>query len=233
MRRILIPVIALLLLLPAVNNVIAQDEEELWLRSPLKFSLSAELGIGMPLGPDDFNDLWNASFPVTLAFGYAVIPYVEVKGWVTYSSWGISSLTAKEAIGIGGVTTIDGGGITVVMYGVSVKVNPFPNSRMAPYIEIGGGAYQATADDLTVTEDGQVIISNSMDDASGGLITGAFGMQYGINERWTAYSEFNYYYGLGESFAPGNLLLRNESDPEVEGSSLQIGSIVLGISLGL
>ena len=120
----------------------------------------------------------------------------------------------------------------MVMYGVSVKVNPFPNSRMAPYIEIGGGAYQASADDLTVTEDGQVIIPNSMDDASGPVITGAFGMQYGINERWTAYSEFNNYHGLGESFAPGNLLLRDPDDPEVEGSSIQIGSIVLGIAIG-
>jgi len=231
MRRILIPVIALLLLLPAVNNVFAQDEEELWLRSPLKFSLSAELGIGMPLRPDQFNDRWNASFPVTLAFGYAVIPYIEVKGWLTYTAWGISNLTAKDAIGVPGVTTIDGGDITVVMYGVSAKVIPLPNSRMTPYIEIGGGAYQATASDLTVSSDGEPIITNPMDGASGGLITGAFGMQYGINLRWTAYSEFNYYYGLGDSFAPGNLL-RDENDPEVEGSSIQIGSIVLGIALG-
>lgn len=233
MRRILIPVIAVLLLLPAVNNAFAQDDdEEVWLRSPLKFALSAELGIGMPLGPEAFNDLWNSSFPLTIAFGYAIIPYIEVKGWATYTSWGISSIPAKEAIGYPGVTTINGGGITVVMYGASAKVIAFPNSRMTPYIEIGGGAYQVTADDLTVSRDGEPVISNSMEGSNGGLITGAFGMQHGVNLRWTAYTEFNYYYGLSDTFAPGNLLLRNENSPEVEGERLQIGSIVLGIALG-
>lgn len=232
MRRILIPVIAVLLLLPAIDNAFAQDEdEELWLRPPFKFALSAELGIGMPLGPEEFNDLWNSSFPFTVAFGYAIIPHLEVKGWATYTAWGISGIPAKEAIGVPGVTTIDGGGITVVMYGASIKVNPFPNSRMTPYIELGGGAYQASGDDLTVSQDGQPVLTNSMDDANGPLITGAFGMQYGVNERWVAYSEFNYYYGVGDSFAPGNLLL-DFDDPEVEGTSIQIATIVLGISLG-
>ena len=233
MKRIVVFGLAALVLLPAVDSAFAQDED--WIRFPYRVAVSLEGGIGMPLQPTEFNDLWNASFPLSFAVGYAIMPRVEVKGWITYAKWGISTIPAKEAIGVLGVTEISGGSITTLFYGVSAKINPFPNSRLMPYIEVGGGYFQSSGDDLTVTREGTGIytplsLTNSMADASGPAFLGVFGMEYAFNELWNVYTELDYYIGFDDSFAPGDLV-RDQNDPPAEGGHIHIATVVLGIIL--
>jgi len=84
---------------------------------------------------------------------------------------------------------------------------------------------------LTVTpQDGATPTSNSMEDSSGPVFLGVFGMEYGFNERWNVYAEFDYYIGFTDSFAPGDLLL-DENDPPTEGGDLHIATVMLGIIL--
>ena len=228
MKRIVVLGLAALVLLPTVDRAFAQEDE--WLRFPYHVAVSLEGGIGMPLQPSAFNDLWNASFPVSFGVSYVVIPYVEIKGWVTYAKWSISEIPAKDAIGIGGVTEISGGSVTTLFYGASAKITPFPKSRMLPYIEVGGGGFQGSGEDLTVTQGGDEVLTNSMSSASGPAFLGVFGMEYGFNERWNVYAEGDYYVGFSSSFAPGDLVL-DQNDPPTEGGNCNVATVVLGIIL--
>ncbi len=229
MRLTIVSLLATLMLLPFANTTFAQEEdEEQWTRFPYHVTVSLDAGIGMPFNPPAFDDLWNSSLPATFTVGYVVIPYVEVRGWITYASWGISGIPAQEAIGISDrqVHDVEGGTITTLLYGVSAKLNPLPNSRFQPTFEIGGGAFQASGDDLEV----ETVLTNSMEDASGPVLQLALNMEYGINETWQVYTGFNYYIGFSDTFAPGNLV-RRPHDPPVEGDNLQFGALVLGITL--
>jgi hypothetical protein len=228
MKRIVVIGLAALVLLPAVDRAFAQDED--WLRFPYRLAVSLEGGIGMPLQPTEFNDLWNASFPLSFAVSYVLIPQIEVKGWVTYARWSMSEIPAKDAVGVGGVTEIAGGSITTVFYGATAKIIPFPKSRMMPYIEVGGGAFRASGENLTVSRDEQTIISNTMSEANGPAFLGVFGMEYAFNERWNVYAELDYYIGFTDSFAPGDLV-RDANDPPAESGDIHIATVMLGIIL--
>ncbi len=228
MRLTIVLLLATFMLLPFANTTFAQQEEdeEQWIRFPYKVTISLDAGIGMPFNPAAFGDLWNSSLPATFAVGYVVIPYVEVRGWITYASWGINGIPAQQAIGIGGVHEVEGGTIRTLLYGVSAKLIPLPNSRIQPTFEIGGGAFQASGDSLEVG----TVHTNGMEDASGPVLQLALNMEYGINETWQVFTGFNYYIGFSDTFAPGNLVLR-PGDPPVEGDNLQFGALVLGITL--
>jgi len=217
-------VLVALLLLPFAGGVQAQEGQ--WLRQPYRFTVAADGGFGMPLGPDVFNELWNSALPFSAAIGYVVIPYIEVRGWVTWSLWTISENPAKAAIDVQGVQGISGGSITTLLYGGSVKVIPFPNSQVMPFVEVGGGAYRATASDLELED----VLTNEMEDANGPVLLTSGGLDYGINDSWNVYAKFNYYMSFDENFAPGDLV-RGPSDPPTEGGSLQFSSIVLGLTL--
>jgi hypothetical protein len=232
MRFMIVLLLATLLLLPFADTTFAQmeeEEEEQWVRIPYHVTISVDAGIGMPFNPAEFGDLWNSSLPVTFAVGYVVIPYIEVRGWITYASWGISGIPAQEAIGTPGVHDVQGGTITTLLYGASAKINPLPNSRIQPSFEIGGGAFKASGDDLEVGTHH----TNTMEDASGPVFQFALKMEYGVNETWQVYTGFNYYLGFSDTFAPGNLLLSGPNDTPAEGDNLQFGALVLGITLKL
>lgn len=233
MKCIFVIGLAALVMLPAVDDAFAQEDD--WLRFPYRVAVSLEGGIGMPLKPSVFNDIWNASFPFSLGVSFVVIPHIEVKGWLTYAQWGLSEIPARDAIGpISppelGPTEIAGGSITTVMYGGAAKIVPFPNSRMMPYVELGGGYFNASADNLTVNLQSTTLLDNSMEDSSGPVFLAVFGMEYGFDERWNVYAEGDYYIGFTDSFAPGDLILR-EGQPSTGGSDIHIATITLGLIL--
>jgi hypothetical protein len=225
-----------LVLHPIADRALAQEEE--WVRFPYRFTFSVDAGVGTALQPSPFDDLWNTSFPATAALGYVIIPRIEVKAWFTYAHWGIGEIPALNAIGdtlgtdVGSrVKEIDGGSITTVLFGGSAKIVPFPNSRILPYVEVGGGYFRATAEDLSVvlSASSDTLVSYSMPDADGPVFTMALGMEYAINERWNAYAEFNYYLGASDTFAPGELVRPMNSNTPAEAGNLQFISIALGI----
>lgn len=240
MKSTMAIVLTALVLLPIADGALAQEEE--WLRFPYRFTISADGGVGTAIGPSPFDDLWNTSFPATASLGYVIIPRIEVKAWFTYAHWGISEIPALNAIGdtlgtdVGSrVKEIDGGAITTVLFGGSAKIVPFPNSRILPYVEVGGGYFQATAEDLSVilSASSDTLITYSTPDASGPVFCSTLGMEYGINERWNAYAEFNYYLGFSDTFAPGELVKPMNASTAADPGNLHFVSITLGIVLKL
>lgn len=227
MRRTIASISAALVLLTFATGVFAQDEE--WLRIPYRLSIAVDGGIGMPLAPSVFNDLWNSTLPATISVGYVIIPQVEIQGWFTYAKWSISSIPAQNAIGEEGVLDITGGGITTMMYGAAAKFYPLPKGRIMPTATVGGGFFKATAEDLVV---GDELLVNTMEDADGPAFLAGVGMEYGINERWNVYTEFKYILGITDNFSPGNLILGRDDDP-VKGKDFGMGLINLGILLKL
>jgi hypothetical protein len=228
MTRTIAILIAVLVLVTTATGVFAQEED--WLRIPYKVSIAVDIGIGMPMDPSTFNNLWNSAIPASISIGYLVIPQVEIQGWLTYTSWGISTIPAQNEIGIVGVYEISGGTITTLFYGAAAKYYPIPNSRIMPTVTIGGGLFSATAEDLVVDTAPQLV--NSMDDSDGPVLLIGLGMEYAVNERWNVYSEFKYLRGFSDTFAPANLLLGPNEVP-VAGEALAVGIINLGILLKL
>jgi hypothetical protein len=216
-----IALIALTMAIPAM----AQEEE--YVRAPYKFAIGVEGGVGIPSRPDAFNDLWNSTIPVSISVSYAIIPWVEVMGSFCYGHWGISEIPAKDRIRYVGVASISGGTIQTMYYGAGVRLIPFPNIRLMPYFEVGGGAFSATAENLEV--EGNILV-NSMDDVSGPAFSGGGGLQYAVNESWNVYTKINWTIGFNEDFNPENLVLSAGEEPK-QGGKLQYGALVLGIIL--
>lgn len=237
MRCTIAIVLTALVLLPTADLVQAQEEEE-WVRFPYRWTISVDAGVGLPQAPTAFDTLWNASFPATVSLGYVIIPRVEVKAWFTFAHWGVSEIPVVNAIGdtLGSqsgsrVKEIVGGSITSMFFGGSAKIIPFPNSRIMPYLELGGGYFTATAEDLSLvlTSSSDTLVTYSMPDASGPAVTLALGMQYAMNERWDVYADFNYLWGLDDTFAPAELARPMGDTSEMESGNLQFFSVVLGI----
>ncbi len=226
MTRTIAILIAALVLMTTATGVFAQEED--WLRIPYKVSVAVDIGIGVPMDPSAFNNLWNTSIPASISIGYLIIPQIEIQGWLTYTSWGISGIPAQQEIGEVGVFEISGGTITTLWYGAAVKYYPLPNSRIMPTVTVGGGMFQATAEDL-VLESAPPLV-NEMEDSDGPAFLVGLGMEYAVNERWNVYAEFKYLRGFSDTFAPANLLLGPNEEP-VPGEDIGIGIINLGILL--
>ena len=226
MTRTIAILVAALVLMTTATGVSAQDED--WLRIPYKVSIALDIGIGMPMDPSSFSNLWNAGIPASISAGYVIIPQIEVQGWFTYAAWGISGIPAQQEIGIIGVYEVSGGTITTIWYGAAAKFYPIPNSRILPTLTLGGGLFEATAEQLVVGTSPPHV--NTMENSSGPAFLAGVGMEYGVNERWNVYTEFKYIRGFSDTFAPANLLLGPNDEPVV-GENLAIGIINLGILL--
>jgi len=226
MTRTIAILIAALVLMTTATGVFAQEED--WLRIPYKVSVAADIGIGVPMDPSTFSNLWNTSIPASISIGYLIIPQIEIQGWLTYATWGISGIPAQQEIGEVGVFEVSGGTITTLWYGAAVKYYPLPNSRIMPTVTVGGGLFQATAEDLVLESSPPLV--NEMEDSDGPAFLVGLGMEYAINERWNVYTEFKYLRGFSDTFAPANLLLGPNEEP-VPGEDIGIGIIILGILL--
>lgn len=226
MKYIAVITMTFLVILSAAGEAFGQEEEQ-WSRYPYNFLVSLDGGMGVPIQPGIFKDNWNESLPFTAAFGYVVIPWVEVYGFFSYASSGISENTAKDQMRYIGPEAFDGGSIRTMMYGGIGKLIILPNSRLTPFLEAGAGMFRATAKNLEVINGG---IDNSMESVGGPLVISGLGVEHNINETWNVYAKFNWVVGLNSDFNPGMLLL-NRNDPPTIGDDLHLGMILLGIKL--
>jgi hypothetical protein len=210
-------------ILPVANDALAQETE--WLRVPYKFLFTLEAGMGIPSQPGVFKDNWNESMPFTAALGYSILPWVEVSGFFTFSSFGIPENPAKTQIGYIGPEEVTGGTVTTIWYGGIAKAIVLPNSRLMPFFEAGVGVFRASAEDIEVIDGG---ITNSMESVNGPMFVGGGGLEHNINERWNVYTKFTWTVGLNDDFNPG-LLLLGPGDLDTTGSSIHFGALLLGI----
>jgi opacity protein-like surface antigen len=218
--------ITVLAILPTANGALAQEEEE-YMRMPYRVAITLDGGLGTASLPAPFKDWWNESLPASATFGVSVMSWLEVGGFFTYVRWGISGIPAKKAIGFIGVAEVTGGSKQTLLFGGVAKILPLPNHRLAPFVEVGGGYFKASADNLQIAEG--FIINNEMDDVSGPLFVSSLGTEYNLSTNWNVYTKFNWTIGFNKDFNPENLLRARGDPPANTGGNMQFGSLVLGI----
>jgi hypothetical protein len=108
-----------------------------------------------------------------------------------------------------------------------------PKARTNPFIEIGIGAFSTKADDLTIknSQTDAFIVHNTMENVSGMCFVPSVGLQYAMNERWTAYTKWTYALNLNDDFAPGDLLLPTDSTEKTVGGRQVISAITVGVMI--
>jgi opacity protein-like surface antigen len=209
----------------------AEPQDEKYLRLPHRFQIFADGGIGMPTDPGLFNDYWNASFQFGVGFGVAILPWLEVNGTFNSLSFSNNSIESKTKVGYQGIEAVEGGAIHTKMYYGSARFIGVPKARTNPYVEFGVGYFSTSADDLVIESDDSTepILQNSMESVSGICVVPSMGVQYAMNDSWTAYTKYTYAMNLNGDFRPGDLLLPvGETTPTV-GDNQIISSFTVGV----
>lgn len=227
------PFLIVALMVTAVVPASAQEEGETeYLRIPYNFRVSVEGGVGIPSRPETFNDLWNATLPATITVGYAVFPWLEVAGAFTYANYGVSEIPAKAAIGFEGTNAVEGGDLTVLVYQAFARIAPFTSVRANPFVDFGVGRFSTSTSDLVIVD--TMRPPRKMEDASGIAVTGAFGIQYALNEYWDAFTRFRWAVGLDDTFNP-EAIVHDPDDPDGPDAgaagNLQFGVLSVGIAV--
>ena len=210
---------------PARAQFGVEEVEEKYLQVPHRFQIFADGGIGLNTDPGLFNDFWNSAFQFEAGFGFVVFPWLEVNGTFNSLSFGNNSIESKEKLEYEGVRAVEGGTIHTKMYFGSARFLAVPKARTNPYIELGVGGFSTKADDLVI----EGVVQNSMKAVSGMCIVPAAGIQYAMNESWSAYTKYTYAVNLNKDFAPGDLLLPAGATTRTVGGNQVISSIVVGL----
>jgi opacity protein-like surface antigen len=118
------------------------------------------------------------------------------------------------------------------MYWGSARFIAAPHARTNPYIEVGVGAFKSKADDLTIDDTQKDFhLRNKMEPVSGLCFVPCVGIQYAMNERWSAYSKYTYAICLNNKFAPGDLLLPQGETTKTIGGNQVISAITVGLMI--
>lgn len=206
-----------------------EEREEKYLQMPHRFHIFMDGAMALPTEPGIFNDYWNTSFQLGIGAGMVIFPWLEVNGTFNQSSFSNNDIESKEKVGYVGVEDLEDGTIYTTMYYGSARFIAVPRARTNPFIEIGVGGFSTKADDLVI----EGVLQNEMQSVSGMCFVPAVGLQYAMNERWTAYTKYTRAMNLNADFAPGDLLLpQNEDTPTVGGNQV-ISSIGVGLMIKL
>lgn len=217
--------IAVAVLGTASTTALAQQSE--YMRLPHRVHVFVDGGIGIPAQPGTFNHYWNTTFPFTIGVGVPIFAWLDINGAFTYAKFGNNSLASKDRIGIVGTQEVTGGAIQTTMFFGTARFLAVPSARANPYMEVGVGVYKVTAEQLEVEE----TLINTMNDESGIMVSLAPGIQYALNDHWSAYSKFMWTINLSDTFAPHDLILRPGEAPAESGENMMIATFVVGMLL--
>jgi hypothetical protein len=212
---------------PASAQLGGEEREEKYLQVPHRFQIFMDGGIAMPADPGLFNDFWNTAFQFGFGGGMVIFPWLEVNGTYNSMSFANNDIASKEKVGYQGVNDLVGGTVHTKMYWGSARFIAVPHARTNPYIELGVGGFSTKADDLTI----EGVVRNTMTPVSGMCFVPCVGIQYSMNERWTAYSKYTYAMNLNSDFAPGDLLLPAGSTTKTVGDKQIISTITVGVMI--
>lgn len=216
---------------PAFAQIGEEEREEKYLQVPHRFHIFVDGGIALPTDPGLFNDFWNTSFQFGIGGGIVIFPWLEVNGNFYTTSFNNNDIVSKEKLEYVGTEDVEGGTVSTKMYYGSARFIAVPKARTNPFIEIGVGGFSTKADNLTVTDSqtNVFIIDNEMESVSGMCFVPSVGLQYAMNERWSAYSKYTYALNLNSDFAPGNLLLPADATEPTVGGNQIISAITVGV----
>jgi len=210
----------------------ANAQETAYLRIPHHITIFLDGGIGVPATPQPFKTAWNTTLPFELGIGYAVFAWMDVNLVYSYAGFGNNSLESKRQIGYAGTQVVSGGDITTQRFFVNTRFLAVPNQRANPFVEVGIGQFKTSATNLEV----EGVFVNSMPDTKGTTVSAGFGIQYALNEQWSAYTKFDWNFNLDSSFAPNDLLIDPTSGqtPSGDGDGNQeYAAVLVGLLIRL
>ncbi len=213
------------------GDVVAQDEDQ-YFRTPHRFHIFVNGGLGIPANPVDFKDYWNTTLPFSIGAGFPVpnVSWLEFDGVLTRAAFSTNHVKAKQRLNYLGVESVEGGSIKVLMYYGVARFLALPNLRTNPFLEIGVGGFSTSHTNLII----EGAIDNSMEDVSGIHTSIAGGLRYALNEGWSAYFKYQYVNNINDEFKPGDLILPIGADPaSVEGGNMQYGALLVGLIIRL
>jgi len=223
MRRTLI----LFVVLALGATHVSYAQQDVYLRRPHTFVIFADMGIAMPAAPGAFRDAWNTTLPFTVGVGVAALSWLEVSGSFAYYGFGNNALESKRQIGYQGVNSVKGGNITTLEFMGRARFIGVPNQRFNPFAEVCLGYFSTSAEQLEIDN----VLVNSMESVSGPAVGFGGGVQYALNEYWSAYTKYTWYINRNRDFAPTNLLLGAGETPIEYEDNQQFSAIVVGIML--
>jgi opacity protein-like surface antigen len=212
---------------PASAQLAGEEREEKYLQVPHRFQIFMDGGIGLPTDPGLFNDFWNTAFQFGIGGGMVIFPWLEINGTYNSLSFANNDIASKEKTGYQGTKDLEEGTVHTKMYWGSARFIAVPHARTNPYIEVGVGGFSTKADDLII----EGVLHNSMAPVSGMCFVPCVGLQYAMNERWSAYTKYTYAMNLNSDFAPGDLLLPAGSTTKTKGGNQIISSITVGVMI--
>ena len=161
-----------------------------------------------------------------------IFPWLEINGTYNSLSFANNDIKSKEKVGYEGVADLKDGTVHTKMYWASARFIAAPHARTNPYVEVGVGGFKSKADDLTIDDEQKNFhLSNSMMPVSGHVLVPSVGIQYAMNERWSAYSKYTYAMCRNQDFAPGDLLLPAGSTTKTIGGNQMISAITVGMMI--
>ncbi len=210
--------------------------EQQWLRRPHRATLFVDGGIGVPIQPSIFKDVWNTTAPFTIGVGLAPLQWMDVNVVFTHASFGVSEIDAKREIAFLGVDEIQGGRIRTNRIMGTARFIAVPRARFNVFVEGGIGVFRTRADALVDTgeppnSNTKVTITNNMDDVTGTALLFAVGSQYALNDYWTTYLKFSWNINAGGGFAPGRLVLGQGETPGPPDGDMQFAELAVGMMI--
>ena len=113
------------------------------------FSLYIQGGVSLP--QEDFKDVYKLGYHGAGGLGISIFPKVEAVGRVSYHKYSPESVTSM--LGVESPIDVDGGDLTMLMYGADLKLN-LGILVTNPYLLAGYGWTKFETEDVTYSEFG-------------------------------------------------------------------------------
>ncbi|MCK4372506.1 MAG: outer membrane beta-barrel protein [candidate division Zixibacteria bacterium] len=113
------------------------------------FSLYIQGGVSLP--QEDFGDLYKLGYHGAGGLGISIFPKVEAVGRVSYHKYSPESVTSM--LGVESPIDVDGGDLTMLMYGADLKLN-LGVLVTNPYLLAGYGWAKFDIEDVTFSASG-------------------------------------------------------------------------------
>jgi hypothetical protein len=157
--------------------------------------LTVNAGFSVPTGPTNFSTYWKPGFNLGFGVGSIVLPSTSMFIRLDYNNFPLDAegyLRANGAAGSG--YTIDGGTVSIITITGNVKVAVGPTTSVVPYFIGGGGFFNLSQSDITISNSGSYL-KVSIKSEIALTLAGGFGVEIPVDQSTNIFAQISY--GVG------------------------------------